>query len=258
MSLPLSVFLIARDEAARLPATLDALGFADEVVLLDSGSTDATLEIARARGARVEQRPFEGYGAQKAHAEALCRHDWVLNLDADEVVSPALAAEIRGLFAGGLPAPGAWRVRILTVYPGDAAPRPFANDYNVVRLYHRAAGSYSTHPLFDRVTLTGGVRPGQLRAPVHHHAITSWAHFVEKENRYTTFQAQTARARPRWRLLLRLPVEMPLAFLKFYILRRHVSGGWKGFAFAMIAAFGRTLRLAKMLERAGRGSVTER
>jgi len=254
---PLSVFLITFNEAARLGRTLDALAWADEIVVVDSGSTDATCEIARARGAQVHHRDWDGYGQQKAHAEALCRHDWVLNLDADEVVTPALAEEIAQLFAPSAPgspsapAPGAYRLRILNVYPGDAWPRPLANDYNVVRLYHRSAGSYRAHPLFDRVELAPGVSPRQLRAPVHHHAFLSWAHFVEKENRYTSFQADRARPRPGWLLRLRLVSEFPMSFFKFYLLRGHITGGARGFVFSMIAAQGRWLRIAKMLERAG-------
>jgi len=247
--LALSAFLIVRDEAARLPATLAALGFADEIVVVDSGSADATPAIAEAAGARVIHRDWEGYGPQKAFAEAQCRHDWVLNLDADEVVTPALAAEIAALFRDGPPAPGAFRLRILNVYPGDARPRPFAADYEVVRLYHRAAGRYRAHPLFDRVELAAGVRARRLAGPVHHFPLTTWSHMVEKENRYSSFQAEAARPRARALLLLRLAGEFPLAFLKFYLLRRHVTGGWKGFAFAMIAAFARWLRILKLLER---------
>jgi glycosyltransferase involved in cell wall biosynthesis len=246
---PLSVFLITRDEEARLGRTLAAVApVADQIVVVDSGSTDRTVEIARAAGAELHHRDWEGYGPQKAFAEGLCRHDWLLNLDADEEPSAALAEEIRALLAGG-PAPGAWRLRILTVYPGEPRPRPLADDYEVVRLYHRAAGRYRAHPLFDRVELAKGVRPGRLRAPVLHRPVLSWAQFVEKENRYTSFQAETARARARWLLLLRLPLEMPLAFLKFYLLRRHFTGGWKGFAFSLVAAFARALRIAKLLER---------
>ncbi len=92
MTLPVSVFVITRNEAARLGRTLGALGWANQVVVVDSGSTDATCEIAREKGAEVHHRDWAGYGSQKVFAEAQCRHDWLLNLDADEVVTPDLAA----------------------------------------------------------------------------------------------------------------------------------------------------------------------
>ncbi|MBK0399859.1 glycosyltransferase family 2 protein [Limibaculum sp. M0105] len=247
--LPISAFVIACNEAARLPATLAALQWADQIVVVDSGSTDDTCDIARRMGAEVHFHAWEGYGPQKVYAESLCRNDWLLNVDADEVVTPVLAAEIATLFATGAPSPGAWRVRILNVYPGDVAPRPLAADYEVVRLYHRDAGRYRAHPLFDRVEIEKGVTPGRLAAPVHHFPLISWAHLVDKENRYSSYSAETAKPRSRSGLILRLPFEFPLVFLKFYLLRRHITGGWKGLAFSIVAAFGRTLRVIKMLAR---------
>lgn len=246
MKLPVSVFVIARDEETRLGRTLAALDWADQVVVVDSGSTDRTREVARAAGAEVHDHAWEGYGPQKVHAEALCRHDWLLNVDADEVVTPALASEIASLIVSD-PPPGAYRTRILNVYPGCDRPRWLAADYNVVRFYHRAVARYRDHPLFDRVDSDVSLR--QLREPIHHFSLISWAHFVDKENRYSSFAAENAPRRTRPSLLLRLPFEMPLAFLRFYFLRRHVTGGWRGFMFALTAAFARTLRIAKMLDR---------
>jgi len=243
----LSAFLIVKNEAERLPRTLAALeGLTDQVVVVDSGSSDATVEIARAAGAEVHRRDWEGYGPQKRFAEELCRHDWRLNVDADEVVTEALAGEIRSLLAGG-PPPAAYRVRILNVYPGDDRPRAFAADYDVVRLWHREAGRYRDHPLFDRVETSGPVR--RLRAPIHHFPFPSWSALVAKENAYTDFQAEAARRRPRWLLRLRLVTEGPVVFLKTWLLRRHVFGGWKGFAFAGVIAFARWLRIVKLLAR---------
>lgn len=246
---PLSAFLIVKDEAARLPRTLKALeGLADQVVVVDSGSADGTPEIARAAGAEVHHRDWTGYGPQKRFAEDLCRHDWRLNVDADEVVTPELAEEIRALLAADPPPePAAFCLRILNVYPGDDRPRPLARDYQVVRLYHREAGRYRDHPLFDRVETSGPVK--RLKAPILHHPFLDWHGLVEKENAYSSFQAEAARPRPRWRLHLRLAVEFPVVFLKSWLLRGHILGGWNGFVFSGVIAFARWLRIAKMLER---------
>lgn len=244
----LSAFLIVKDEEARLPRTLAALdGLADEIVVVDSGSSDATVEIAERAGARVLRRDWTGYGPQKRFAEDACRHAWLLNVDADEVVTPELAAEIREAVRGE---PAAYSIRILNVYPGDERPRPFANDYDVVRLYHVDAGRYRDHPLFDRVETTGPAR--RLRGAIWHFPFLTWHALVEKENAYSTYQAATAKPRAAWKLKLRLATELPFVFLKSYFLRRHVFGGWKGFAFSVVIAFARFLRIAKMLERAGR------
>ncbi|WP_210191659.1 MULTISPECIES: glycosyltransferase family 2 protein [Rhodomicrobium] len=249
MALPISAFIITKNEEARLARSLAALRpWVDEIVVVDSGSTDRTVDIARSMGARVLHRDWSGYGGQKRFAEQQCRNDWVLNVDADEVVTPELADEIRALFRGRtVPEPGAYRLRILTVYPGDEKPRPFAKDYNIVRLYHRSAGSYRDHPVFDRVVLNHTV-PKQLRGPVFHHSYLSFAHIIEKNNQFSSFRSRHSKSRATSYLVPRLGIEFPLNFLKYYIFRRHLTGGWKGYYFSLCHAFMRTSRVAKMLE----------
>ena len=245
MTAQLSAFLIVRNEAERLPATLEALqGLADEIVVVDSGSTDTTVDIARKFGAHVFVRGWPGYGPQKRYAEDQCSHDWLLNIDADEVVTPALAHEIRSTIERGVK--GAWRIRIRTVYPGDRKPRPLVSDYNVVRLYHRSVGRYSDSPLFDRVQTT--VKPGQLRAPIWHYSFVSWHALLEKLNSYTTYYAGKRRKRPSAWLLCRLFVEFPFVFFKVYFLRLHCLGGWKGYVLSITSAYRRVIRLAKTME----------
>lgn len=251
MPLPISAFIITRNEEARLPATLSALrSWVDEILVVDSGSTDRTVAIARSMGARVLHRDWTGYGPQKRYAERCCRNDWVLNVDADEVVSEELENELRMLFQDGVPlGPGAYKTRILNIYPGDARPRPFANDYNVVRFYHRAVGSYREHPVFDRVVLKNTV-PKQLRAPILHYPYLSLEQVIDKNNRYSTHRANNSRIENLTALRIRLIFEFPISFVKYYFCRLHFTGGWKGFYFSLCHAFMRTSRVAKMLEQA--------
>lgn len=252
MPIPLSAFIITKDEEARLGATLAALRpFVDEIVVVDSGSTDGTLEIARSFGARVLHRDWTGYGPQKRFAELNCRNDWVLNVDADEVVTPELAAQIQDLFArAAAPDPDAYKIRILNVYPGDSRPRSLANDYNVVRLYHRGIANYSDHPLHDRVELST-TRPKQLQAAIYHHPYVSLEQALRKHNTFSSFSAAKSKDKKRSILILRLVFEFPVNFVKFYFFRLHFMGGWKGFYFSVANAFMRTTRIAKMLEAMG-------
>ena len=247
MTSPLSAFIITRDEEARIGRTLTALqNLTDDIVMVDSGSTDATVAIARSLGARVIHRAWNGYGGQKRFAEQQCRHDWVLNVDADEVVTPALTAEIRKLLAGN-PPPGAYNINIPTVYPGDSRPRPWPRDVNVVRLYHRAVGSYRDHPSYDRVEAPG-LEPAQLAAPLWHYPVVDWTGHIDKLNRFSSFQASLPYRYSDRMLKLRLVGEFPINFFKTYIGRRHFTGGWKGFYFSLSQAFMRTSRIAKILE----------
>src|SRR5690625_597561 len=247
MPVPISVFIITKNEEARLGRTLAAVAWAEQIIVVDSGSTDRTLEIAAAAGAEIHHRDWQGYGQQKSFAESLCRHDWMLNLDADEVVTSELAEEIRAFLARD-PAPSACRIRILNVYPGSERPRFLANDYNEIRLYHHAIARYRAHPLFDRVETDA--EPLQLRAPIHHFPVVSWGQLVAKLNAYSDFSAASAAPSARRKLLLRLPFEMPFAFFPLSFRGGTSPGSVEGFAFALISAFGRTLRIIKLLQRA--------
>src|SRR5690606_2629766 len=120
---PISAFIIARNEADRIAPTIAALAdVAREVIVVDSGSTDGTQKVAEAAGARVVHNDWPGDGPQKRCAETLCAGPWLLNVDADEVISTALAAEIRALFAAGEPPFDAYRLPIAEQFPGESEP----------------------------------------------------------------------------------------------------------------------------------------
>lgn len=248
--LPLSVFVITRDEADRIGATLEAVrGLSDDIVVVDSGSTDATREIAAALGARVITNAWPGYGPQKRFAEEQCRHDWLLNLDADEVVPAGLAAEIRALFASGGPPDDAYHIRIAEIFPGEAAPHRWAYVLSPVRLYRKSKGRYSPSPVHDRVDMAGDARIGDLRGTVHHFSVRSLGEQMAKLNDYTDAQADDLDRRGETISAFRLGLEFPANFLKAWIGRRHILRGVYGFMTAMNFAFYRYLRVAKHWER---------
>lgn len=248
--LPLSIFIIARDEADRIGDTIRAVrDLTDDLVVVDSGSGDGTPGIAEALGARVIFNPWPGYGPQKRFAEDQCRHAWLLNLDADEVVPPELAAEIRALFAAGEPPRAAYRIGIAEIFPGEARPHPWAYTLWPVRLYRKDKGRYSPSLVHDRVELAPGVREGRLRGVVHHFSVRSLGDQLDKLNRYSDQQAHDLELRgvsiPTWRLFF----EFPANFLKAYVGRRHFVRGTYGFLTAMNYAISRHLRVAKHYER---------
>ncbi len=245
----LSIFLITCNEEKRLARTLEAASaLAEDIVLVDSGSQDKTLEIASTYGARVFDRVWEGYGPQKRFAEDQCHHDWVLNLDADEVLTPDLIQEIKTLFEQGPPPYKFYRLRLVSVYPHQDRPRPFADFQNCVRLYNRRFGRYADHPTWDRVVLPPNTPSGQLKNKACHYSILDLHHFIDKENRYTSLQAQTQKTKAPFLLILRLCLEFPFSFLKTYLLRRHIFGGMYGFCLSVSHAHARFSRIAKMWE----------
>jgi glycosyltransferase involved in cell wall biosynthesis len=247
---PLSIFIIARNEADRIGETIRAVRhLTDDLVVVDSGSTDGTQAVAAELGARVIFNAWPGYGPQKRFAEEQCRHTWLLNVDADEVAPPDLAAEIGALFARGEPHEDAFKVRIAEIFPGEAAPHPLAYALAPVRLYRKDKGRYSPSLVHDRVELAPDARVGSLKGIVHHKSVRSLGDQIDKLNRYSDQQAVDLDNRgvfiPTWRLFF----EFPAAFLKAYFGRRHAVRGTYGFLTAMNYAIARHLRLAKYYER---------
>jgi glycosyltransferase involved in cell wall biosynthesis len=247
---PLSIFIIAKNEADRIGDTIRAVrGLTDDLVVVDSGSTDGTQEVARSLGARVIHNPWTGYGPQKRFAEEQCRHLWLLNLDADEVVPPELAHEIGALFEGDGPSCDAYRLPIAEIFPGEGAPHPLAYALAPVRLYRKDRGRYAAALVHDRVELAPGATTRRLRGIVHHRSVRSLGDQIDKLNRYSDQQALDLELRgvsiPTWRVFL----EFPAAFLKAYVGRRHAVRGAYGFLTAMNYAIARHMRVAKHYER---------
>lgn len=247
---PLSIFIIARDEADRIGRTISAVrDLSDDIVVVDSGSTDGTQAVAERFGARVIFNPWPGYGQQKRFAEEQCRHNWMLNIDADEVVPPDLAAEIAALFARGEPAADAYKLRIAELFPGERAPHRFAYALTPVRLYRRDRGRYSPSPVHDRVELEPGAKVARLKGTIHHYSVRSLGEQMAKLNAYSDAQADDLDERGETISVLRLVGEFPGNFIKAYIGRRHALRGIYGFMTAMNFAFYRYLRAAKHWER---------
>lgn len=253
---PLSCFLITKNEADRIGRTLEAVkDWAAEMVVVDCGSTDATCEIARRLGARVIHQDWLGFGAQKRFAEDQCRNAWVLNIDADEVVSPALAEEIAALLRGS-PSASAYALRILDIYPGADKPRLWADDYRQPRLYDRRVVHFSTSAVHDSLELAG-VRAPVLKGAVFHYSVRSIEDHMRKSLERARYNADHSKRKASLALRLRLVSEFPIAFVRYYFWRRHFTGGLMGFQIAMSAAYGRFARIAFMLENAGRRGQTK-
>lgn len=248
-ALPLSIFVIARDEADRIGRTLDAVRrLSDDLLVVDSGSRDGTPDVARNHGARVLHNPWSGYGPQKRFAEEHARNDWLLNLDADEVLQPDAVRSIEALFANGEPPLPLYRLRIVTVYPGDDRPRPFADSVDPVRLYDRRRARFSASLTDDRVE-SGSLPQGRIKGSAHHHSFRSIDHIRAKLSAYADLQTtEKAGGRSRKLLQLRRRLEFPWQFLKYALLRRHVTGGLKGLRYAAAIARTKQMRIERFLE----------
>lgn len=248
-ALPVSVFIIAKNEADRIPASiLSVRDWVDEVIVIDSGSEDDTVAISQSLGARTDFRAWTGYGAQKVHGEALCRNDWILNIDADEAISPELAEEIRALFAqGGDAAVTAYRLPVLPLYPFQDGGHPWTVSNRPIRLYRKSRAGFNDSPVHDSVRVHAG-RVGELKGMLVHRSYRSLEHHVEKMNAYTSEQARDWLAKGRDPSGLTLLLTLPLSFIKSYFFRREFVNGLDGVVIATMYAIQRFLRVAKARE----------
>lgn len=240
---PLSCVVTTLDNAATLDECLASLAFCDEIVVLDSGSTDATLAIAERHGARVHSQPFAGYSAQKQAALDLAQHDWTLLLDADEFLSDAARAEIeRELIA---PRADGYRLpRQEWLFWRWTHPRTLPNWQ--LRLLRRSRGRMNAVPIHAEPEVQGKVI--DLRAPFRHRGEANIAVRVDKINRYSSGLVEHKRARGVRLLGLRLLLYPWIAFARFYFIKRYFLNGWAGFIAARVHAFYAFLKYAKLHE----------
>ncbi len=244
---PISLCIITKNEERNLRRCIESVPFAEEIVVLDSGSTDGTERVARELGAKFHAEDFRGHSAQKARATELASHRWVLCLDADESLSPELAAEIDGVLnradhddAVGYELPR--KNSYLGRYIEHSGWWP---EYRL-RLFDREAGGWGGRDPHDRVEVTGPVK--RLQQPMLHDSYQSLSHHLTKVNSYTSIMARELLRegrRFRWSDLLFRP---PVRFFKLYVLRRGFLDGGRGLLLAWIAAFYVFLKYAKMWE----------
>jgi glycosyltransferase involved in cell wall biosynthesis len=191
----LSVALITLNEAANLPRTLQSLRFAPEIaleiVVVDSGSTDGTQELARSAGARVIPEPWKGFGAQKNSAIAHTTGEWVLSLDADEELSPALAQEIAALLTAG-PACNAYRIPRLNFFLGSPLRHGGYWPDPKLRLFRRGCAMFEERSVHEAMKATDAAagKVGQLQGHLIHHCYPTLEEYVEHMNRYSTAAAR--------------------------------------------------------------------
>jgi glycosyltransferase involved in cell wall biosynthesis len=240
-----TVTIITLDEAAHIADAIDSAAWADEVIVVDSGSVDDTLAIARAKGARAESRSWTGYVDQKNFAASLASNDWIFSLDADERIPPVLAAEIRDVLSTE-PAHGGYRVPRVTHHLGQwIRTTDFYPDYQT-RLYDRRKARWHGRHVHESVTVDGPA--GQLTKELEHYSYRNLSDHLDRINAYSTLAARQMYESGRRAHALHLLVHPPAAFLRNYILRRGFLDGTVGLTLSIVNAYSVFLKFAKLWE----------
>jgi len=238
-----SAIIITLNEAAHIEACLASVAWADERLVVDSGSTDDTVAIATRCGARVVTHEWLGYSAQKNYAASLAAHDWIVSVDADERVTPALAAEMQATVRS----PGdhaGFRVPRLTFHLGQwIRCTDWYPDFQL-RLYDRRRARWNGRKVHESVTAEGPV--GHLAHDLQHYAYRDIAHHLDTINRYTTLAAAVMHEQGRRTGLAELLLHPPAAFVRNYLLRRGVIAGVPGLIISTMNSYYVFLKFAKL------------
>jgi len=237
--------VITLNEEDRIRDCLASLDFCDEVLVVDSHSTDRSREIAAEMGARVIERDWPGFGPQRDFAAAQASTNWVLCLDADERISPELRREIVALRDAGFPGNSGWSFPRLSNYFGTWVRYGTWYPNRVLRLYDRDRGRWGGQPPHDHLEINGPV--GTLQGELLHYPYRSFAEHLETIDRYTTIMAQRLHSEGRHARSSDLMLRPAVRFLRFYVLKRGFLLGWKGLLLAYLAAHYVRLKYAKLL-----------
>ena len=233
----LSVILITKNAEKTLEACLSAVkSIADEIIILDSGSEDNTLEIAKQFTSHVISTDWPGFGIQKQRALDRATGDWVLSIDADEVLSDALQQEV--LSAISRKSYDAYYLRFIMVFAGNKI-KGF-NEYRL-RLFKRDKSRFSDDQVHERLIINGEI--GRLRQPLYHYSYQSIDHWMDKMNLYTTLSIQSKKNSSS---VTKAVFSFILTFLKFYVLKGGILGGRMGFVVSVNWAVGNYYKYLKL------------
>jgi (heptosyl)LPS beta-1,4-glucosyltransferase len=241
----LSVTVITKNEAGDIGEALASVRWADEIVVVDSRSTDETVALARQHTDRVVVRDWAGYIDQKNHAASLAAHDWILSLDADERVTPELAAEVRARLQAD-PDEAAFQIPRVTWHLGRwIRTTDWYPDYQL-RLYNRRSAHWTGRYVHEAVTVRGAT--GRLRGELQHYAYRDIADHLETIDRYTALAARQMHEDGRRAALFQLAAHPPLAFLRNYLAHGGIRDGIPGFIISALNAYYVFLKFAKLWE----------
>lgn len=241
---PFSVVIITLNELSRLPACLESVTFADEIVVVDSGSDDGTVEFAKQQGCKVVSQSWLGYGPQKQFAVEQASYDWVLCIDADERVSEQLQTSIMSVLESprhhGYEMPRCNRFLGRWLRHGEGYP-----DLSL-RLYNRNSARWSKDAVHEKVEADGEV--GRLAGDLLHESQETLERYLEKQNRYTSLQAEMLHKRGKKSGVTKIVLSPLFRFIKMYIIRLGFLDGLPGLIHILIGCYNSMFKYVKLLE----------
>lgn len=243
----LSVVIITHNEEENILRCIHSIkDLANEILVIDSYSTDKTTDIAASNNCKVISHPFEGYGLQKQFGVEQAAHNWILSLDADEVVTAELKSEIRNVLNQTIIPFVGYRIPFSLFYMGRILRHSgTANEFHL-RLFDRSRGKFTLVKVHEGVEINGPA--GTLKGKIIHYSYRNLAHHLQKINTYTTQAAEGYAATGRRFSKAWVAFKFPVSFFVFYIWKLGILDGYPGFLWSFLAAFYGSLKVAKTIE----------
>jgi glycosyltransferase involved in cell wall biosynthesis len=240
----ISAVLITLNAGERLDATLRALSWCDEIVVVDSGSSDDTLAICEQHACRIIHRPFDRYGKQKKFAVESARHDWVLSVDSDEIVTDQLKQEIQAVLRQDSIPHAGFHVSVPLIFLGTRLNSEASKKF--LRFFNKRKGNFDEAPVHEKVRLTGSI--GKLSGEMLHHSYRDLQEYFVKFNKYTSLAAQNMHERNRQISFAHVVLKCPVTFFKVYFIKGCFKNGVPGFLWAFLSSFYPVVKYAKLWE----------
>jgi len=242
-----SAVIITLNNSDTLEATLKALNWCDEIVVVDSGSTDSTKDICLTYSCKFSFHPFDGYGEQKQYAVSLAENDWILSIDSDEVVSEALQEELKSIFAQDQIQYAGFSIIISLVFMGKIFRYGKEANLSHLRLYNRKFGGFNDDKLHEKIILQGEVK--KLRNIVIHYSYRDITHYFDKFNRFTSYAALDALRKKKKVGQFKMLVKFPAAFFIAYFVQLNFMNGFPGFIWSVNTAYYNLIKYLKLYEK---------
>src|SRR6476469_2262269 len=240
-----SAVLITYNEEHCIAETLSKLQWCDEIIIVDSYSTDNTVSVCREFGCNVSFRSFDGFGSQKKHAVSLAKNDWILAIDADEVLTDALIAEFQEQLSSNSQAV-AFSVPMNLVFLNKEFKKGKESSRSYIRLFNKQHGNFSDATVHEGIEVNG--KTVQLKNRIKHYSYTSVRECLDKCNRYSTYSADISFRKGKSKSAFAIIMGLPFNFFKYYFLELNFLNGLKGFYWSIFSSYYHFAKYVKLRE----------
>lgn len=243
MTIPISVFIIAYNEEKIIKKCLEKLFWATEIIIIDSGSSDNTLEICNNYATKVIYNKFENFGNQKQFALNQCANEWVLSIDADEVLSDELIAEFQNFKPTTITG---YKIPRTHVFLGKIFKYGSENKKPVLRFFNKKHGCFIENKVHEKIEVQGKI--GVFKEEMLHYTVFDMQTAITKQIKYSFLSSEFFHEFNKRASLLKVGIKFPFEFIRLYFIQRNFMNGYEGFIWSMFSAFGSFLKYASLYD----------